>query len=133
MRCGTYVPVHQVQVEVLKPELAESVLDCQRDVLGVVVQLEKLRGDKDFLTGDAGVLDALANFGLVTICPGTAEDDQPVSWLPPQPHHRRSLDVPVAVLQSMLDGTSDLALATLVSLFSPNIKASRTTYADCHC
>lgn len=70
--CPTHVPVHQVQVEVVRLELVERVLDGQLDVLGVVVDLKQLRGDEDLGTGDARGADTLPDLLLVAVAPGAA-------------------------------------------------------------
>lgn len=58
--------MEEVEVKVLKTEVLEGVLDGERNVLGVVVELEELGGDPELLAGDAGGLDALADLGLVS-------------------------------------------------------------------
>lgn len=58
--------MEEVEVEVLKTEVLEGVLDGESDVLGVVVQLEELGGDPELLAGDTGGLDTLSDLGLVT-------------------------------------------------------------------
>jgi hypothetical protein len=68
----THVPVHEVKVEVLEAEVLQGVLDGQLDVLGVVVELEKLGGDPKLLSGDTGGLDTLTDFGLISVGPSTA-------------------------------------------------------------
>jgi hypothetical protein len=42
---GTYVPVHEVEIEVLEAQVLQGVLDGQLDVFGVMVELEELGGD----------------------------------------------------------------------------------------
>lgn len=64
--------MHQVQVEVLQPEVLQGVFDGQLDVLRVVVQFKELGGDPKLLSGDTRGLDTLADFGLVAIGPGAA-------------------------------------------------------------
>jgi hypothetical protein len=88
------VPVEEVEVEVLEAEVLEGVLDGERDVLRVVVELEELGGDPELVTGDASLGDALTDLGLVAVSP-------------------RAVDVLVAVLESVLDGLGDLALGGL--------------------
>lgn len=68
----TYVPVQQVQVEVLDTQVLQSVLASKLDVLRVVVEFKELRGNVDFLSRDTRSLETLADFLLVTIGPGTA-------------------------------------------------------------
>lgn len=68
----THVPVHKVEIEVLEAQVLQGVLDGELDVLRVVVQLEKLRGDPELLSGDTRGLDTLADLGLVTVGPGAA-------------------------------------------------------------
>lgn len=70
----TYVPVQQVQVKVLDTQVLQSVLTSKFNVLGVVVELKELGGNVDFLSRDAGSLETLTDFLLVTIGPGTAKD-----------------------------------------------------------
>lgn len=71
----TYVPVQQVQVEVLNTQVLQSVLASKLDVLRVVVELKELGGNVDFLSRDARSLETLTDFLLVTIGPGTAVTD----------------------------------------------------------
>lgn len=68
------VPVQQVQVKVLDTQVLQSVLTSKFNVLGVVVELKELGGNVDFLSRDAGSLETLTDFLLVTIGPGTAKD-----------------------------------------------------------
>jgi hypothetical protein len=53
---GTKVdwPVNEVQVEVLKLELGEGVVEGRLDVGRVVLSVPELRGDEDVLTLEAG-------------------------------------------------------------------------------
>jgi len=90
------VPVHEVQVEVLQAEVLQGVLDGELDVFGVVVQLKELGSDENLLSGDTGLLDTLTDFGLVPVSPG-------------------AVDVPVAVLEGVLNGLCDLTLGRLPS------------------
>lgn len=74
VKTTTYVPVQQVQVKVLDTQVLQSVLTSKLDVLGVVVELKELGGNVNFLSRDAGSLEALTDFLLVTVGPGTAKD-----------------------------------------------------------
>ncbi len=65
--------MHEVQVQILQAEVLQGVLDGELDVFRVVVQLEELGSDEDLLTGNAGLLNTLADLGLVTVSPGAAE------------------------------------------------------------
>lgn len=57
--------MEEVEVKVLDTKVLEGVLDGEGNVLGVMVELEKLGGDPELLTGDARGLDTLTNLGLV--------------------------------------------------------------------
>lgn len=74
VKTTTYVPVQQVQVKVLDTQVLQSVLTSKLDVLWVVVELKELGGNVNFLSRDAGSLEALTDFLLVTVGPGTAKD-----------------------------------------------------------
>lgn len=91
-------PVHEVEVDVVNAEILEGRGDALFHTLvpGVV----KLGGDPDLLSRDAGVLDTLANLGLVAVCEG-------------------SVDVAVTSEESSLDG-----LANLVGLGLPGTKTN---------
>lgn len=68
--------MEEVEVEVLEAEVLEGVLDGERDVLRVVVELEELGGDPELVTGDASLGDTLTDLGLVAcgqLRPGTPE------------------------------------------------------------
>lgn len=65
-------PVDEVQVQVLKLELGEGVVEGSLDVSRVVLRVPELRGDEDVLALEAGdvskgTLDALGNFLLVLV------------------------------------------------------------------
>lgn len=74
VKTTTYVPVQQVQVKILDTQVLQSVLTSKLDVLWVVVELKELGGNVNFLSRDAGSLEALTDFLLVTVGPGTAKD-----------------------------------------------------------
>lgn len=61
-------PVHEEEVEVVEPKVLERVFDAELHL--VVVQLKQLAGHKNFRTGHATQLDALADFALVLVRPG---------------------------------------------------------------
>lgn len=83
---GRAGPVHQVQVDVVDAQVLEGGVDAVLDA--VVPGVVQLGGNPDLLAGDAGVLDALANLGLVAVGEG-------------------GVDVPVALEQGVLDGLTD--------------------------
>lgn len=58
-------PVHQVQVDVVQLQLAQGVQQRLLDFL--VVVHGQLCGHEDLLSGNAGILDALADLGLVLV------------------------------------------------------------------
>lgn len=66
--------MHEVQVEVLETEVLQGVLEGELDVLRVVVELKELGGDPKLLSWDTSGLDTLADFRLVSVGPGTADD-----------------------------------------------------------
>ena len=65
-------PVDEVEVEVVKLELGEGIIESSLDVLRVVLGVPELGCDEDILTFEArnileGTLDALSNFLLVLV------------------------------------------------------------------
>lgn len=84
---GRRGPVDEVEVNVVGAEVLERRGDALLDVL--VPWVVKLGGDPDLLTGDARVLDALANLVLVAVGEG-------------------SVDVAVASVKGGLDGNANL-------------------------
>lgn len=69
---ATHVPVHQVQVQVVGPNLLERVLDGELNVFGVVVDLKQLGSDENLGSGDTRLADTLSDLILVTVTPGAA-------------------------------------------------------------
>lgn len=63
--------MEEVEVKVLDAEVLEGVTDGERDVLGVVVELEELGGDPELLTGDTSLGNTLSDLGLVAVSPST--------------------------------------------------------------
>ena len=66
--------MHEVQVEVVGTELLQGVLDSELNVLGVMVDLEKLGSDEELLSWDTGGSDTLSDLTLVLVTPSTAAD-----------------------------------------------------------
>lgn len=56
---------HKIEVDVLDAQALQRGLNALVDPL--VPRVVELRGDPDLLAGDAGVLDALANFMFVSV------------------------------------------------------------------
>lgn len=65
--------MHEVKVEVLETQVLQGVLDGQLDVLGVMVELEKLGSDPKLLSGDTRGFDTLTDLGLISVSPSTTE------------------------------------------------------------
>lgn len=64
--------MHEVHVEVVGVQLLQGVAKSHLDVLGAVVELEKLGSDPDVFPGHTRRLDADADFAFVAIAPSTA-------------------------------------------------------------
>lgn len=84
---GRAGPVDQVQVDVVNTEVLQGGVNAL--LHAVVPGVVQLGGDPDLLTGNAGVLDTLADLVLVAVGEG-------------------SVDVAVALQQGDLDGLADL-------------------------
>lgn len=79
-------PVHEIQVDIIRPQGLEGILNSLRNAL--MPWVVELGRQPDLGPGDAGVFDAVADFLLVAV-------------------GRGCVDVPVSGLQGIADGVAD--------------------------